>query len=63
MENVVYEAGDADTNGCVVGAVLGAYLKDNCLPDEWLQFDNKNWLYSRINNILRLYELDPIEIK
>ena len=59
IEQVVYEAGDADTNGCVVGAVLGAYLKDDCIPEDWLEFDNKNWFADRINNMLRLYELEP----
>ena len=62
LEKVVYEAGDADTNGCVVGAVLGAYLRDDWFPEDWLAFENKEWLVKRINNLLKLYELEPFSL-
>ena len=62
IEQIVYEAGDADTNACVVGAVLGCYLKPQSIPKEWLDFDNKLWLQERINRLLKLYELEPFEI-
>ena len=62
LDNIVHQAGDADTNGCVTGALLGAYLKDICIPDEWLQLKHLNWLKERINRILKLYKLQPMEI-
>ena len=63
VENIAYEGGDADTNLAVVGAVLGAYLKDFCIPTEWLEFDNKQWLVERINGVLRLYGLQPFALR
>jgi len=38
------EAGDADTNCAVIGTILGCYLGSECLPKEWLKFDNYEWL-------------------
>ncbi|KAL7720466.1 ADP-ribosylglycohydrolase [Entamoeba marina] len=40
--DIVREVGDADTNGVVVGAVLGSYLGSSFLPHKWLQFKNFN---------------------
>ncbi|KAL7717872.1 ADP-ribosylglycohydrolase [Entamoeba marina] len=58
--DVIREAGDADTNGAVVGAVLGAYLGPTCLPQKWLQFKNFNWYKDRINRVLKLHQLPTI---
>jgi ADP-ribosylglycohydrolase len=62
LDNIVHQAGDADTNGCVTGACLGAYLKGICIPDGWMELKHMNWLKERINRMLRLYELEPMEI-
>jgi ADP-ribosylglycohydrolase/Leucine-rich repeat (LRR) protein len=40
--------GDADTNGAVVGALLGAKLGFRALPDKWLQcLPHRDWLHQR----------------
>ncbi|ELP89343.1 hypothetical protein EIN_287590 [Entamoeba invadens IP1] len=39
---VTFEAGDADTNKAVVGAVLGAYIGNlDMFPKDWIALDNK----------------------
>ncbi|GAB1225704.1 hypothetical protein ENUP19_0259G0038 [Entamoeba nuttalli] len=63
IERIAYEGGDADTNGAVVGAVLGTYLKGICMPSDWLELDNKKWLEERLNRLLHLYELEPFHFK
>lgn len=35
MEELIGEAGDADTNGAVAGALLGAYLGFETIPESW----------------------------
>jgi len=49
------EAGDADTNCAVIGAILGCYMGKHCIPPEWLKFDNYDWLKERINRVLKLF--------
>ncbi|ELP90831.1 hypothetical protein EIN_359140 [Entamoeba invadens IP1] len=59
---VTYEAGDADTNAAVVGAVLGAYIGNlDMFPKDWIEFDHKNWLIERINRMLKLMNLEEIK--
>ncbi|ELP92443.1 hypothetical protein EIN_523210 [Entamoeba invadens IP1] len=59
---VTYEAGDADTNKAVVGAVLGAYIGNlDMFPKDWIAFDNKKWLIERINRMLKLMNLEEIK--
>ncbi|KAL7715539.1 ADP-ribosylglycohydrolase [Entamoeba marina] len=58
--DIVREAGDADTNAAVVGAVLGSYLGPSCLPQKWMQFKNLDWYKNRINRVLKLHQLPTI---
>jgi ADP-ribosylglycohydrolase len=34
--NTVMMGGDADTNGCIVGALLGAHWGVNSIPAQWI---------------------------
>ena len=44
------QAGDADTNGAVAGALLGCKLGASKLPDSWLDgLRHKDWLDGHIN--------------
>ena len=43
------QAGDADTNGAVAGALLGCKLGASKLPDSWLNgLKHKDWLDGHI---------------
>ena len=43
------QAGDADTNGAVAGALLGCKLGASKLPDSWLDgLKHKDWLDGHI---------------
>ena len=45
LEAIVYEAGDADTNGAVAGALLGCKLGFKALPKPWLDdLRYRKWL-------------------
>ena len=45
LEAIVFEAGDADTNGAVAGALLGCKLGLSALPSSWLnKLLHKKWL-------------------
>ena len=47
------EAGDADTNAVVAGALLGCKLGYEKLPKEWLNdLLEKEWLEFRVNKLL-----------
>ena len=35
--NIISRGGDTDTNGCIGGALLGAYYGQSKLPKEWIQ--------------------------
>jgi hypothetical protein len=49
MQLVAREAGDADTNGAVCGAMMGVRLGYRALPLEWLRaLPNKQWLDRKI---------------
>lgn len=44
------QAGDADTNGAVAGALLGCKLGASTLPDSWRDgLKHKDWLDGHIN--------------
>jgi len=50
---LVLEAGDADTNGAVAGALLGARVGYSKLPKDWLDgLVEKEWLETHINRLL-----------
>ena len=47
LENIVYEGGDADTNGAVAGALSGCKLGMVGLPQSWLQgLRHREWMES-----------------
>jgi len=48
LVNVISRGGDTDTNGCIVGALLGAYYGVSNVPDSWIQDVNIN--NPRVNN-------------
>ena len=56
MMLVSAQAGDADTNGAVAGALLGCKLGYNRLPDTWLNdLFHKDWLDERLRRYGALY--------
>lgn len=58
IEDVAFEAGDADTNGAVAGALLGCKLGASKLPESWLNnLLNKAWLDEKIERFLALLGL------
>lgn len=60
MTELVREAGDADTNGAVCGAVLGAKLGYSNLPQDWLQkMPHIKWLDARVEKFLACVGLGP----
>lgn len=59
IEAIAFEAGDADTNGVVAGALLGCKLGASKLPDSWLNgLRHKDWLDGHINKFLALLGLN-----
>lgn len=49
LQKIVLEGGDADTNGAVVGAMLGCKLRHTTkLPESWTKFQHKEWLDEKI---------------
>ena len=50
LEDIVYEGGDADTNGAVAGALLGCKLGMVGLPQSWLQgLRHREWMENIMN--------------
>jgi ADP-ribosylglycohydrolase len=47
METIIFEGGDADTNAAAAGALLGAYLGEDAIPDSW-----KNNLHPQDKRVL-----------
>lgn len=53
--NIVNQGGDAVTNACVSGAVLGSWLGYSKLPKDWIYLlKNKSWLDQQIINFLKV---------
>ncbi|XP_033106510.1 uncharacterized protein LOC117108566 isoform X2 [Anneissia japonica] len=53
IEAITMEAGDADTNGAVAGALLGCKLGAAALPASWRdQLKHKTWLDKQIRNFV-----------
>jgi ADP-ribosylglycohydrolase len=49
MNLLIAQGGDADTNGAVCGAALGARMGYNNLPQDWLaSMPNKSWLDEKV---------------
>ena len=60
MEQIISRGGDSDTNGAVVGALMGAKCGFDQLPLEALQLMHCNeWLYQETAAFLKLMGLDP----
>jgi len=50
METIYYEGGDADTNGCVVGAILSLIFGFDALPTMWIkELKNKEYVENLLN--------------
>ena len=60
LVKVIREGGDSDTNGAVVGSILGAKIGFSKLPIDLIRymFDGP-WLYREITLFLRTMNLDP----
>ncbi|KAL7715957.1 ADP-ribosylglycohydrolase [Entamoeba marina] len=50
-------AGDADTNGAVVGAVLGSYYGFDQIPQRWIDIPYKDWLMNKIESLVKLMDI------
>lgn len=44
LQYIIFQGGDADTNGCVAGSVMGAYLGYNRLPKDVSSLKHHSWL-------------------
>ena len=62
MTELVREAGDADTNGAVCGAVIGCKIGYSNLPHDWLQkMPHIKWLDEKVEQFLNCIGLGPEE--
>ena len=61
--DVVMEAGDADTNGAVCGALLGCAVGFSALPEDLLAFPHREWLDSQVERFLQVIGLggEPLQ--
>eukprot|EP01119_Soliformovum_irregulare_P019952 TRINITY_DN6407_c0_g1_i1.p1 TRINITY_DN6407_c0_g1~~TRINITY_DN6407_c0_g1_i1.p1 ORF type:complete len:513 (-),score=158.03 TRINITY_DN6407_c0_g1_i1:26-1564(-) len=58
MNEIALHGGDADTNACVAGALLGTLGGYSQLPKEWLRsMPNKRWLDAKVIQLLKLMSL------
>jgi len=56
ITHLTLEAGDADTNAAVAGAMIGAMVGFRGLPAQWLsQLKHTEWLTSKIKSLVDLY--------
>ena len=57
---VIKEGGDADTNGAVVGALIGAINGFSAIPDYLLKYMyNGKWIYNEMCKFMGLMGLEP----
>lgn len=63
IRDVVMEAGDADTNGAVCGALLGCAVGFSALPEDLLAFPHREWLDSQVERFLQVIGLggEPLQ--
>ncbi|XP_071082434.1 uncharacterized protein YegU-like [Haliotis cracherodii] len=55
LQTIVMEAGDADTNGAVAGALLACKLGMSALPVSWVsKLKHKDWLDDKIERFLNI---------
>ena len=63
ITQIALEAGDADTNACVAGAMIGAMVGFRGLPAHWIaQLRHTTWLNTKIKSLLDLYGLNSIDL-
>ncbi|XP_071960644.1 ADP-ribosyl-[dinitrogen reductase] glycohydrolase-like [Antedon mediterranea] len=62
IECITMEAGDADTNGAVAGALLGCKLGASGLPASWQdELKHREWLDTQILNFIKVCRV-PIKV-
>lgn len=58
LNKIIREAGDADTNGSVAGALLGCRLGYRQLPAEWIKgMPYSSWLEAHVRAVIRVMGL------
>jgi ADP-ribosylglycohydrolase len=58
ITDLVMRGGDADTNACFAGAVLGGYLGYSALPDHWTNgLTHGKWLLSKADALCQILGL------
>jgi len=58
MRQVILEGGDADTNACVAGALLGCHLGCRQLPTKWMSgMPYVSWLEAWVQKLLYMLQL------
>jgi ADP-ribosylglycohydrolase len=58
ITDLIMQAGDADTNACVAGAFLGAYLGFKALPTHWRDgLRHRDWLLSKSEGLCQVLEV------
>uniref|UniRef100_K1R3A1 Uncharacterized protein n=1 Tax=Magallana gigas TaxID=29159 RepID=K1R3A1_MAGGI len=64
ITKIVMQGGDADTNACVAGALLGCKLGLAAIPSSWKDgFLHKKWLDQQISRFLRITNGEEMEGK
>jgi ADP-ribosylglycohydrolase len=59
IQKILLQAGDADTNGAVAGAMMGCKLGYKGLPREWVEgLTHFEWLKGKADLLVRLMGLD-----
>lgn len=53
IKQVIMEAGDADSNAAVCGALMGCRIGFSGLPEDLLRFPNRKWLDTQVEEFLR----------
>jgi ADP-ribosylglycohydrolase len=60
LAQVIREGGDADTNGAVVGALMGATVGFSDIPDYLLKYMyNGQWLYNDMYKFMTMMGIEP----
>eukprot|EP01117_Protostelium_nocturnum_P003581 TRINITY_DN1476_c0_g1_i1.p1 TRINITY_DN1476_c0_g1~~TRINITY_DN1476_c0_g1_i1.p1 ORF type:complete len:786 (+),score=280.57 TRINITY_DN1476_c0_g1_i1:301-2658(+) len=58
ITNVIMEGGDADSNSCSAGALIGARIGYSQLPEDWLNnLIHKEWLENKVDKFLKILGL------
>ncbi|KAK5659140.1 hypothetical protein OQA88_1230 [Cercophora sp. LCS_1] len=58
ITELVMQGGDADTNACFAGALLGGYLGYGMLPDHWKHgLEHEEWLMEKVEGLCQVLGL------